>query len=84
MEDNVTNPNDSVTWTDVELRTPSKENLQDCYVKQDEFAEVKADVKDIKDNHLPHILREVANLRWFIIASAGVLAIVLTILQVLG
>ena len=67
------------------------ETPQDCYVRHSEFAELKADVKDIRDNHLATILAsvkslagEVKNIRWTIAVVGVVLAIVLTILQVLG
>ena len=63
-------------------------------VKQ-ELDEVKADIKDIKDNHLVSLLNKlvvledkiddkVSDLRWFIMASLVVLGLVLGMLQVYG
>lgn len=61
------------------------------YVTREEFKEVKDDVKDIKDNHLPSILKsidalkdKVKDLKWFFVAGMAVLGIVLGMLQVSG
>lgn len=56
---------------------------------------VKKEIKDIKENHLPSILKEIAslrdtfkdavrNMRWFITLALLIFAVVLTILQVYG
>jgi len=56
-----------------------------------EIKGIKADIRDIKDNHLTSILDKIAgvanqvkNLRWFIMASMLVLGVVLAIIQTLG
>ena len=59
-------------------------------VKTD-IAELKADVHEIKDNHLNcienivlNLKEQIANLRWFILASLAVMGVVLAILEVCG
>ena len=62
------------------------------YVRHEEFKEamgkVNEDIKDIKDNHLVAILKEiklratkeeVKNLRWFVMGTGAALAIVVAI-----
>lgn len=58
---------------------------------EQEIKGIKAEIKDIKDNHLTSILDKIAgvasqvkNLRWFIMASMLVLGVVLAIIQTLG
>ena len=60
------------------------------YATCEDLAEVKKDIEDIKDNHLTTIWtaieflrREVGNLRWYILGSVGLLAIVITLVQLL-
>ena len=59
--------------------------------KDSDFKELKDSVEDIKENHLASIwlaiqfvMRDVGNLRWFIIGSVAVLGIVLALLEVFG
>ena len=59
-------------------------------IKQD-VKELKSEIKDIKDNHLDSIyasiqfiLKDIANLRWFIMGGIAVLAIVITLIQCFG
>lgn len=61
------------------------------YVTHKEFRGIKrslrnasAEIKDIKENHLTAIARDIKNLRWFFMAGMVVLGIVLAILQVFG
>jgi hypothetical protein len=63
-----------------------------------EFAEIKrnmahiqGELDDIKDNHLQSIyasiefiLRDISNLRWYIMGGIGILAIVVTLIQCFG
>ena len=56
-----------------------------------EIKGIKAEITDIKDNHLTSIKEKIAavasqvkNLRWFIMASMLVLGVVLSILHVFG
>jgi len=59
-------------------------------IKQD-VKELKSEIKDIKDNHLDSIyasiqfiLKDISNLRWFIMGGIAVLAIVITLIQCFG
>jgi len=58
---------------------------------EQEIKDIKAEITDIKVNHLTSILDKIAgvksqvkNLRWFIMASMLVLGVVLAIIQVYG
>jgi len=61
------------------------------HVTREEFKEVKDDVRDIKDNHLASITKQldaltgrVKDLRWFFLGGMAVLGVVLGMLQVFG
>ena len=62
------------------------------YVTKDELKDELAQackgindrIDDIKDNHLASIYRQVRDLKWFVLGVGGVLAIVLTLLQLFG
>ena len=60
--------------------------MQDDYVTKKDLKRVEDKVDDIKDNHLDSIyasiqfiLKDISNLRWFIMGSIGVIAIIVTI-----
>jgi len=59
-------------------------------IKQD-VKKLKSEIKDIKDNHLDSIyasiqfiLKDISNLRWFILGGIAILALVVTLLQCFG
>jgi len=61
------------------------------YVKMKDFKRLESKVDDIIDNHLnsiwgaiEFIFRDIGNLRWYIVGGVGIIAIVLTLLQVFG
>ena len=45
---------------------------------------IHEDIRDIRDNHLCSIRKQIKNLQWFIMGSFAVVAIVLAILDVFG
>lgn len=60
--------------------------------------DLKADIEDIKNNHLKcmydavdevwaslqFLMTDISNLRWFILASVGVLAVVVAVIECFG
>ena len=65
--------------------------MQELDEIRSDVKELKSEIKDIKDNHLDSIyasiqfiLKDIANLRWFIMGGIAVLAIVITLIQCFG
>ena len=65
--------------------------MEEKHVTEKDFKRLEKKVDDIMDNHLNSIwtaiqfvMKDISNLRWWVLASVTILGVVLAILEVMG